>query len=133
LSSKMRVWPLLGIVALLLGACSSSAPALPPDTTSVNSLQRLTLADFTPADAALTCEQIAAERAQIAAGLDAANADIQANRTRNQVAGYIGAAFIPLAYLATEGNYAEKDKVKALYGRNDTLVRLGGVKRCAEK
>jgi hypothetical protein len=120
---------LAAIGASLLVACAASAPALPPDTTSVNSGKTLTLEDFGASDKALTCEQIGSERQQIADAMQAANGRIEANRTQNQVAGYFGALFL-VPYVAPEGTYAAKDQVTKLYARQDTLIKLAGVKRC---
>jgi hypothetical protein len=104
LPSPTSAVPLRTLFALFLAGCATVAPPLPPDTTSVDSQRHLSLADFSTQDAGMACVDIAAERSRITAQLDEANANIEANRTRNQVAGYIGAAVIPLVYLATEGN-----------------------------
>jgi hypothetical protein len=127
-TSRRRVAALLLLLAA--GGCANHAPDLPPDTTGIGSVRRLTLADFDAADAALSCEQIAEQRRQIASDLGTANGNIEANRTHNQVTGFIGAAVLPLAYIATEGNYADKDRIRALYPRNDTLIKLASVKSC---
>lgn len=120
----------LPAAALLLAGCASSAPPLPPDTTGVTSTHHIALGDFAPADAALTCNQINDERHKITASMAAANKSIESNRSGNQTAAYIGAVVTPLAYLATEGNYADKDAVKELYSRQDTLIKLGALKAC---
>jgi hypothetical protein len=115
---------------LLLGGCGGAAPALPLDTTGTTSRHRVTAADLSPADAALSCEQVAAERATLKARIDAANANIAANRSSNQAATYVG-AFVPLAYIGTEGNYADKDAIKAAYARQDVLNKIAVVKNCS--
>jgi hypothetical protein len=114
---------------LLLAGCAGSAPSLPPDTTSVNRSRTLTLADFAEADRTLSCDAIGNERRQIADTVAAANARIEANRTKNQVAGYFAGLFIVPA-IATEGNYAEKDEIARLSQRKDTLIQLASVKGC---
>jgi hypothetical protein len=122
---------MLALVAfLLLAGCAAPAPTLPPDTTSVNRTQSLALADFTTADQALSCDQIAAGLRSIDGEMQAANARIEANRVQNEVAGYFGVLYlVPL--VATEGNYAEKDEISRLYQRRDTLVKLAVLKACA--
>jgi hypothetical protein len=115
---------------LLLWGCASSAPALPPDTTGTTSQHHVTAADFAPADMALSCADVTAERASVKNKIDTANANIIANRQKNQIAGYIGGVVSPLAYLATEGNYADKDAVKAAYARQDVLDKLAVLKGC---
>jgi hypothetical protein len=130
LPSPTSAVPLRTLFALFLAGCATVAPPLPPDTTSVDSQRHLSLADFSTQDAGMACVDIAAERSRITAQLDEANANIEANRTRNQVAGYIGAAVIPLVYLATEGNYRDKEALQKAYARQDTLIKLDQVKGC---
>ena len=106
-----------------------SAPALPPDTTGTNRQQSLTVNDFTPADLAVSCKNIAAERAKNAAKIKADNKAIQADRRSNEIATYLG-IFTVIPYLATEGNYAEKDQITALDHRQDKLMELAAFKKC---
>jgi hypothetical protein len=125
--------PLLAGLALLgvavLGGCAASAPDLPPDTTGTTAQHHATASDFTAADNALSCDQIAAERNALKTKIDTANANIAANRSTNQAATYVG-ALVPLAYIGTEGNYADKDAIKAAYARQDVLSKLSVVKGC---
>lgn len=117
-------------LSVVLAGCATSAPPLPPDTTSVNRTQSLTLDSFAKEDAALSCEQIGAERQQIDQSLRDANGRIEGNRTQNQVAGYFG-ALILVPLVATDNNDAEKAEITRIYGRRDMLIKLGGVKGCA--
>jgi hypothetical protein len=128
-SSSSTTWITVAALLLLAG-CAASAPKLPPDTTSINRSRTLTITDFAEPDRALSCEAIGSERRQIADAVAAANARIEANRTKNQVAGYFGGLFIVPA-LATEGNYADKDEIARLSQRKDTLIQLASVKGCA--
>lgn len=128
-SSRNKRRAALALMALSLGGCAASAPSLPPDTTSVNRTQSITLDAFSPEDAALPCEQIAAQRQDIDRQMRGANGKIEENRTQNQVAGYLGAQLL-LPLVATESNQAEKDQIKALYVRQDTLIKLAAVKGC---
>ena len=114
---------------LLLTGCVGSAPELPPDTTSLNRTKSLSLADFSASDAAMSCDAINAERVANATAIQQANGPIEDNRTRNQVAGYLGALFL-VPYLATDNNNAEKEQIRQLYSRHDTLITLAGVKHC---
>jgi hypothetical protein len=118
------------LVAAALCGCAMNAPALPPDTTGSTSTRHLTAQDFSPADNALSCTQIGDQRGALQSGIDKANANIAANRHDNQVAGYFGAAFFPPALLATEGNYSDKDVIKAAYQRMDVLNQLSVLKSC---
>lgn len=119
----------LAIIAPLLSGCATSAPTLPADTTSIDRQSTVALSDFPAKDQAMSCQDIAAERQMIENGKAAANSEIEGNRTRNQVAGYLGGLYV-LPLLATENNTAEKDKIAVLYQRQDTLIRLAAVKHC---
>jgi hypothetical protein len=123
--------PVLVVGALLLGGCAGAAPPLPVDTTGTTSTQHASLADFTAADAALSCPQIVAEHSGLKAQMDQANANVQANRQRNQIAGFIAVTVTPLAYIATEGNDADKAAIKAAYARQDVLEKLAMLKGCS--
>lgn len=126
--NNWKVISLLGTV--LISGCASSAPPLPVDTTSTNRTEIIGLDSFSRADAALSCDQIAAERQDIDNRIRMDNSQIESNRTQNQVAGYLGALFIvPLA--ATESNQPERDDITRLYGRRDTLIKLAAVKDCS--
>lgn len=114
----------------MLTACAMDAPSLPPDTTGSTSLLHLSAADFTIADNNLSCAQIGDERDTLSKGMEQANANIASNRHTNQVAGYFGAALFPPVLLATEGNYSDKDFVKAAYQRLDVLNQLAVFKGC---
>jgi hypothetical protein len=121
----------IGIALIGLAGCAGSAPALPPDTTSINRSRSLTLDDFTPQARAMSCADIALERQKIAAAMKTANAAIESNRTRNQVAGYFaGLALLPV--VATENNDAEKDEITKLYKHQDLLIQLGALKHCPD-
>lgn len=115
--------------AALLAACSTDAPPLPADTTSVNRAHDTTLADFPPSDQALSCADIADQQRQIAAEMQADNSAIEGNRTRNQVAGYLTVWFILPAFAMAPDNSA-RDDVNRLYGRRDTLLKLAALKAC---
>jgi hypothetical protein len=45
------------------------------------------------------------------------------------VAGYFGALFV-VPLVATEGNYSDKDIIKAAYARLDTLNKLAVYRGC---
>ena len=120
-------------LAMALLGCAAEAPPLPSDTTSINRTRDLTLEDFTPEARAMTCDQIADERLQIARAMRDANDKIAGNRTRNQIAaGFFdfGGLIMAPALLATDSNTPEKDQLTALYQRQDTLIKLAGLKHC---
>lgn len=112
-----------------LGGCSMGAPPLPPDTTGSTSTHPVSAADFTAQDLALSCGQVDEQRTALHQGIDKANANIAGNRQTNQVAGYFGALFV-VPLVATEGNYSDKDIIKAAYARLDTLNQLAVYRSC---
>jgi hypothetical protein len=115
--------------AALLWGCAAPAPALPPDTTSINRSRNLAIEDFTPEARAMNCDDIASERQKIADAFRTANQAIEGNRTRNQIAGYFAALyFVPIVF--TENNDAEKDAITKLYERQDMLIKLAALKHC---
>jgi hypothetical protein len=115
--------------ALILCGCVASAPALPPDTTSANAASHAKLADFSPADAAMSCADIAAEGASIESRMAADTGKVEANRTRNQIAGYFAALYL-VPIVATDSNSQEKKDIAKLYERRDILIKLSVVKSC---
>ncbi len=124
---------LAAVLALLLAGCASEAPPLPSDTTSVDRSRDLTLDDFTPQAQVMSCDDIVAERRQIADTMQTTNAAVDANRTRNQIAvGFVsfGGLVAAPALLASESNDAEKDQLTKLYERRDTLIKLAALKHC---
>jgi hypothetical protein len=98
---------------------------LPPERSSARALDT-----FAPQDAQMSCDQIGDEWAASARERQTAEQNIAANRQNNQVAGYIGAVIFPPAYIATEGNYADKDRIVALQARRDVLIELARTKSC---
>jgi hypothetical protein len=106
-------------------ACSTAAPPLPPERADARALDT-----FPAEDARMSCDQIAEEWQATARDRQAAHQNIAANRHNNQVAGYIGATIFPPAYLATEGNYADKERLDQIQSRRDTLIELARTKRC---
>lgn len=106
---------------------------MPPDTTSINRTRALTLEDFTPEARAMSCDQIADERSQIAAAMQNDNDKVAGNRTRNQIAvGFVsfGGLIAAPALLGADSNTNEKDEITRLYQRQDTLIKLAALKRC---
>jgi hypothetical protein len=123
---RFILFPIFALVG-----CTTSAPPLPTDTTAVNRQSIVTLNDFSAADAAMNCTNIVAERKSNQENIDKNNKAIEANRTQNQVAGVFGSLFI-VPYIATEGNYSEKDSIEALNKRQDILLKLSAVKHCPQ-
>ncbi|HLO78868.1 MAG TPA: hypothetical protein VK196_20615 [Magnetospirillum sp.] len=115
------------ILALAGAACSTAAPPLPTDTTGVNRTTTLSLKDFAAEDAALPCETIARERADLRQRVAEANGTIEENRRLNQTALFLGGA---LALPVVSMNGAEKDFMVRAQNRLDVLSKLSAVKGC---
>lgn len=113
------------MLSAITAACSTAAPQLPPEKATAR-----TLDSYSAPDALMSCNQIAEEWSATARERESAHQNIAANRHQNQVAGYIGAALFPPAYLATEGNYADKERLTQLQDRRDTLIDLARTKNC---
>lgn len=124
----------MALILLAMTGCERAPPDLPADTTSVNHTDSITLADFSKADAALSCDQIADERQQIVATMTNDNSRIESNRTRNEDALYVGGLFGAVGLLAaapfTDSNDPERSEITNLYQRRDTLIKLAEVKHC---
>ena len=120
----------MAAAALLgLAGCVGTASPLPPDTTSVYRAWSLTLADFTPTDAALSCADIEAQRQALAATMRDANGRIEANRGRDQAAVHF--AVVLAAPFIADSNDPERRQIQELYSRQDTLIQLAAVKGCS--
>lgn len=115
-----------------LAGCAGDAPALPPDTTSVNSTIRSTNADFSSADLAFNCEQIAYEWTGNRNRIASDDRTIRLSQGPNQMALLVG-GHVSLAYLAVDFNKAERENIDALYPRNDALIKLAAFKHCPAK
>lgn len=125
-----KINPLCLVAAVVLAACASNAPVLPVDTTSTNRLHELTQADFEPTDRAMSCDDIAVERAKTTQEMRLASVNIEANHGRNETAQYVGALLTPVALLALEPNDADRAAFASLYARQDTLIKLATFKAC---
>ncbi len=118
----------LGLAAALT-ACARSAPDLPTDFGSVNATKRLQASDFTKVDLAKSCADIAQEREDLDRRNHLAEAEIKADRTQNQVAGYFAALFI-LPVVAVDTNEKQVALLDSNQARIDQLLRLSRFKEC---
>ena len=124
----------LGVIAVgaLLAGCASPAPPLPPDTTSIDRAATETLADFSPADAAMTCLDIVGEEQQTQDEIRVAMGLVYSNQVWNQLGVFgfgLSAYALPgLEYI--KGNSREKADIRQEYARLDTLILLGKAKSC---
>lgn len=112
----------MGAASLLLAACASPAPALPPESAAP-------APEYSAKDSRASCEDIAREWRETADARTKAEANIAANRGHNQALGYFGGLFPPLL-LATEQNEPDKIRLAELQQRRDLLVELARSKGC---
>jgi len=115
-------------LAIAVGGCTRSAPDLPPDYGSVNA-SRQTLASFPAHMRNLNCAQIASREADLEARNQKAEEIIKSNRTRNQVAGYLGALYL-VPVVAIENDEDQKALLDKNQREVDQLKQLQRVKRC---
>ena len=120
---------ILGILLLTIGACASSAPPLPMDTTASNSRGIVSQRSFTASDLSKNCADIKMEQMSNADKMASDNKAIAANRKQNEVAGYLG-GMILVPLIATENNSAEKDDIAMLQRRQDVLLKLSAFRQC---
>ena len=115
--------------ALAAQGCSTSAPSLPPDTTSVNRTRTLSIDEFSAPDRAMSCQQVADEDGKIMHDMTVAESAIKSARVGNQAALYLSSFFL-LPALAVRTHESEKDLLQRAPGRRDTLRNLARVKGC---
>lgn len=114
----------------MLGACATSAPPLPTDTTARNRQAIISQYDFTGSDLSKSCAGIKIEQMSNADKIASDNQAIAANRKQNEIAGYLGGILL-VPYAATESNSAEKDDIAMLQQRQDTLLKLSAFRQCS--
>ncbi|MCG8490057.1 MAG: hypothetical protein MI743_00445 [Sneathiellales bacterium] len=122
----------LFLSALMLGAlcaCARSAPDLPPDLQAKSAGEAAEILKITDKDLALDCTQIQEEMQNLKKEHDIHETTIRTLRGQNQAATYLGLFFLP-AYLATDNNSVEKEKLDAIQKRFDQLYYLKKVKKC---
>lgn len=124
--SKAAALLVLGITA---AGCFRPVPDLPPDYGSVNSRLKLSEKDFSESDLAMTCPEIEEEVASLSRLNRLAEAEIESDRTQNQVAGYFAALFV-LPIAAVDTNEKQVDLLNANQERLDALVKLKRFKSC---
>ena len=78
----------------------------------------------------MTCTDIALEQNTNTSKINADNRSIEANRQRNETAGYLGGMLI-LPLVAIQQNDAERDEIAHLQQRQDVLRDLAVVKHCS--
>lgn len=131
LLSWIKTATVLPVAILFFSACAGGARELPQDYSSVNTKKRLSLGDFEPASAQLTCREISKELEELEQALAPHNAQIQSKRNQNQVATYIGATFFLPALLATDNDAETKTKIENINKAKDEMYKLQAYKKCS--
>lgn len=115
---------------LVIASCATKAPDLPTDYGSVHTKQRLSVDDFDPETAQLTCAQIEQELLALNSERAKHSGEIAENRNSNQTIGYIGSLFFLPLMLATDSNVEAKEKIENLLKAKDKLYKLKSFKKC---
>lgn len=124
-----KIWALtLGLLVLV--ACATHAPELPSDYGSVHTKQRLSIDDFDPKTAQLTCVEIKQELIKLNSIRAAQSHDIAQKRGSNQTIGYIGSMFFLPLVLATDSSVQTKEKISNIHKAKDKLYKLQAFKKC---
>ena len=118
----------LAVVVLVLGACAGSAPELPEDYSSVDTDTPSSLDSFGE-DAALSCDTINDQIAEIDVLMKELNAAIVADRDADQSV-FLGSIFFLPVLLAADSHDDEKATLNGLQARRDQLIALRGAKDC---
>lgn len=113
-----------------MGACATSAPLLPTDTTARNRQAIISPYDFTGADLSKSCTAIRTEQMSNADKIASDNQVIASNRKQNEIAAYFGGVFL-IPYAELKDNAAEKDDIAMLQQRQDTLLKLSAFRQCS--
>ena len=118
------------LIASFAGGCAVNARDLPEDYGSMDAGKRLSVEDFDPATARLTCAEIAAELKLLESEHSLQARDITDKRQQNQVAGYIGGVFFLPVLLATDNSAEAKNKIENINRAKDKLYQAQVFKKC---
>lgn len=117
-------------LAIAVGGCARNAPALPPELGSSEAAIEKAMAAVPQNIKQMTCKQINFEIENLAQHDSYLEQKIQANRGKNQFAGYIaGVLFLP-AIFAVENDDGTKTMLDENQMRRDHLVIAYRAKEC---
>jgi hypothetical protein len=125
----MRRILVIGAV-LVVAACAQNAPDLPPDTTGINAVSRMTPASFSPADQALTCQQINAEFDANRAAMQQDDQAITGSRGHDEAVASAAFLLAGPAAMGLQSHAEARQDYKVRLARNDTLRQLGIIQGC---
>ncbi len=128
--STLNKFLLIIVFLLALYGCATSAPDLPPDYGSVHSKHRLSVDDFDPETANLTCEEIKQELVELNSEHVIQSQEIGDKRDSNQTIGFFGSLFFLPAYLATDSSAQANEKITNLHFAKDKLYKAQVFKQC---
>lgn len=121
---------ILTVCMIFIVSCATKAPELPADYGSVNTKQRLSVEDFDPESAQLTCAEIEQELLELNNARAKQSNEIAEKRGSNQTIGYIGSIFFLPLVLATDSSVEEKEKIANVHKAKDKLYKLKLFKKC---
>ena len=117
-------------LAIVVGGCARNAPALPPELGNDEAAIAKAMAAVPQAVKQMSCKQINLEIENLAKHDSYLEEKIQANRGKNQFAGYIaGVLFLP-AIFAVDNDDGTKSMLDENQLRRDHLVIAYRAKEC---
>ena len=114
----------------LITGCATSSRELPDDYSSIDTHKRLHLHEFDVMTAKLSCAEVDAELLALENSSKDHIQEIEGNRKKNQMIGYIGSMFFLPLYLATDNDLDKKEKIKNINKAKDELYKFKVFKKC---
>tara|TARA_B100000676_G_scaffold293340_1_gene329957 strand:+ start:104 stop:514 length:411 start_codon:yes stop_codon:yes gene_type:complete len=130
LRSSISVALVLGI---LLVGCARPAPPIPETAKALNQTLEQAVANLPASTRRLSCRDIGLKMDALKEHDSRLNQQIQSNRRKNQVAGYIGGVLFPPALLAVDNDSLRKALLDQNQVRRDELIVAQSAKNCSAK
>ncbi len=130
LRSSISVALVLGV---LLVGCARPAPPLPETVKALNQTLEQAVANLPASTRSLSCRDIGLKMDALKEHDSRLNQQIQSNRGKNQVAGYIGGVLFPPALLAVDNDSLRKALLDQNQLRRDELIVAQSAKNCTAK
>lgn len=116
---------------LILVGCAQTAPSLPPDVGSINSIETLSASQFEDSDLQLTCGEIEDRIVALRDQSEEVRERIAENRGDDQALGFFASLVFPPLWLAMDNDEDGKNLANRIQDRIDTLLSLRRLKTCS--